>query len=53
MYSRVFSEKRSGTINFQVVDGNLYLVIATTAFGMVIDCQDILRVTATLKYYHF
>ena len=45
MYTRVLpAEKKSGASDFSLADGKLCLVIATTAFGMGVDCQDISRV---------
>ena len=46
MYTRVLpAEKKDQVLQtFSLADGKLRLVIATTAFGMGVDCQDISRV---------
>ena len=43
MYTRVLpSEEKDGVLHlFSAVKAKVYLIIATTAFGMVVDCQDI------------
>ena len=46
MYTRVLPPEKKDEVlhSFSFVNGKLRLVIATTAFGMGVDCQDITRV---------
>ena len=46
MYTRVLPPEKKDEVlqSFSVAEGKLRLIIATTAFGMGVDCQDIARV---------
>ena len=46
MYTRVLPPEKKDEVlhSFSTIKGKLRLVIATTAFGMGVDCQDIVRV---------
>ena len=46
MYTRVLPPEKKEEVlhSFSIVNGKLRVVIATTAFGMGVDCQDIARV---------
>lgn len=46
MYTRVLPPEKKDEVlhSFSAVEGKLRLIIATTAFGMGVDCQDVTRV---------